>query len=387
MDEAAPTQFDSMSAPGFQGLSGLSGFIEMMKQSDISGPFIQRRIHHGIPLGQGAQFHVYGAQHGAPRQSEFSYLDQPYRTEMRILRKGKLTLRPIYVAFKRPLPAKPSSDHQQDLPIGFGNSGQLRELQLEVLALGHKTLRSHRKIVTMLAWGFDLDPNPDGNVINPISPIIIVECANCSLRKFLMPENDSMPVEVRQKLCHDVCKAVSVLHHVAIIHGDIKTENVLIYAAETTELGCLAKLSDFGISISEEEGKSSSSKIRDSDIGTDGWQAPELLEGVYPCDLAKCDLFSLGLLVWSVMSSRGRSPLSESTPAESALDLAISFLETSGIPDVNKSQIESVLSSLLQNDPRERAPNIQAVCSNLAVQDPDYNRANSWYYSAFKLIN
>ncbi|PUU75249.1 kinase-like domain-containing protein, partial [Tuber borchii] len=95
-----------------------------------------------------------------------------------------------------------------------------------------------------------------------------------------------------QKLGLDIAQGLSALHDAGIIHGDIKTDNMLVYPAEAPFF-CIAKLSDIGFSVLDME---KNKKIYN--IGTPGWQAPELGDiGVSTNMLTKCDYFSLGLLI------------------------------------------------------------------------------------------
>jgi len=277
----------------------------------------------------------------------------------------------IHLAIKRPLfqlPAYPGRDH----PLGFGSPKQLQDFQLEVLALCHPPLRSHRNIVKLLAWGLDYDPRLGDQVVNPISPILMVEHANCSLRELLARARREIPIPilVRRKLCFDVCNAVSVLHNCGIVHGDIKTDNILIFPAEKAERCCLAKLSDFGLSVGEEQANSSRPRSY-SGLGTPGWQAPELVHGssvVKVEDLPKCDLYSLGLVLWSVISGDGGCPLvAGGDRGQDTIKLASSFVNASDLEGPVKESIGEVLEQLLQSDPQKRESSLGDICERLRV--------------------
>lgn len=106
--------------------------------------------------------------------------------------------------------------------------------------------------------------------------------------------NNKIPPKLRLSICFDVASGLDALHGCGIFHCDIKPNNVLLFTDERREL--VAKLADFGLSLAESgEGALLSG-------GTAGWNAPEW-QSFIPADrLAKVDIYSFGLLVWSVMT-------------------------------------------------------------------------------------
>ncbi|KAF8538964.1 kinase-like domain-containing protein [Trichophaea hybrida] len=345
------------------------------------------RVHEAKHLGRGAQFQVYGQCHGVGDKTSY-IIDQPYIDNTKKVWKREIPRSGIDVAIKRTLFTIPFSDqnlNRSNLPLGFGSPDQLHNFQLEVLALCHSPLRNHRNIVQILGWGLDFDPQPNGTCMNPISPILIVEHANCTLRDLIVATRKrGLPVAIRQKLCLDVCNALTAVHDSAIIHGDIKTDNVLVYPAERNELCCVAKISDFGLSIQEEEAKGDSTRC-DSDIGTPGWQAPELRREIPVSELIRCDYFSFGLLVWSVISSDGECPLKGGVRAEAALSMATLFLQSSELPESLKTKIQAVMLSLLQNMPQDRDSSLKDVSTNLSLDSTEvYSIETGWAKELFK---
>ena len=353
----------SMTGSTFRPLASLMDFMKLMETSGVTGPFFQKRIHGGDRLGTGAQFEVYGHRVGVQTSSR---VEQPYWNYTKKLWKRNYQNNSIEVAVKRtkfviPVTEAVANERAETLPTGLGSPKQLHDLQLEMLALSHSALRNHRNIVKLLAWGLDFDPQPQGCALRPISPILVVERGRCSLKDIFLGSDPKqrMPTIIRAKLCSDVCKALDALHESLIIHGDIKTDNVLVFPSDKSEMGCIAKLSDFGLSVSEEESKQHHRlpTFRDDNIGTCGWQAPELEAriGVSPRDLAKCDYFSLGLLIWSVMTANGGCPLGSSDRARSAS----SILSLTNLPESMGNALHKPLSMLLGFDPGGRVEGLK----------------------------
>lgn len=106
----------------------------------------------------------------------------------------------------------------------------------------------------------------------------------------------------RKRLVWEVGTALAFLHACEIYHGDVKTENVLLY--RKTDGGFTAKLSDFGMSVVSQHGH-----LKYLPPGTPHWTAPEIRWARSSnIELDKADVFSFGLLAWRVYCD-GRDPL------------------------------------------------------------------------------
>lgn len=110
---------------------------------------------------------------------------------------------------------------------------------------------------------------------------------------------DLQELDFRCRLTHDVFCALSYLHsqEPAIIHGDVKDSNVLV---DCTGTFCRAKLLDFGLSrlLTRRAQKLG---------GTLRWMAPEVILAEENSSAPSADVFSLGRLVYFVMT--GLQPL------------------------------------------------------------------------------
>eukprot|EP00727_Mastigamoeba_balamuthi_P000163 m51a1_g10143 putative serine threonine kinase (1409) ;mRNA; r:62958-68430 len=91
----------------------------------------------------------------------------------------------------------------------------------------------------------------------------------------------------------DVCKGMSYLHYhePQIIHCDLKSGNVLL------DNNLTAKVCDFGLTVFlDKDTNKSSSKSKDSSIGSLFWTAPEVLAG------APSDVYSFGIIIWEAVT-------------------------------------------------------------------------------------
>ena len=83
-----------------------------------------------------------------------------------------------------------------------------------------------------------------------------------------LQQREYLPIDLRRRLCLDVCQGLDMLHSCGIVHGDVKADNILIFPDETHKYR--AKLSDFGYSVVMNKEKDCLSLG-----GTRPWKAPE----------------------------------------------------------------------------------------------------------------
>ncbi|EGU76083.1 hypothetical protein HZS61_009116 [Fusarium oxysporum f. sp. conglutinans] len=159
---------------------------------------------------------------------------------------------------------------------------------LEIRALLHETLRYHPNIVRLvgLCWG------PNG-ASGSVYPQLVIEYAEHGTLEDLQSNSKSpLSFAVKQKLLYDAGKGLSIIHACSIIHGDIKRQNVLIFADKSSHGLYIAKLADFGGAVYGSEKYDSYRFI----CKTPRYAAPET-DGIVTAEAAKlCDVYSFGLL-------------------------------------------------------------------------------------------
>lgn len=116
--------------------------------------------------------------------------------------------------------------------------------------------------------------------------IVMEYMENGSLAKFI-GKHDITQIDwpLRYTMMHDMTRGIAFLHHVNILHGDIKVDNVLVDKNRRVKIGDLgtAKNPDF------KKGN-----------GTPFYQAPEQCgAGELPPYTHKADVYSLALMLWS----------------------------------------------------------------------------------------
>ena len=95
----------------------------------------------------------------------------------------------------------------------------------------------------------------------------------------------------------DVARGIQHLHSCNIIHADLKAPNVLLQSSSIEAKGCVAKIADFGLSLSKDDALSS--HVPGFRHGTRSHMAPELLtfsQGVSNSS----DVYSYGILLFEI---------------------------------------------------------------------------------------
>lgn len=236
---------------------------------------------------------------------------------------------------------------------------QIHDMYLEVLALSHSHLRRHRNIVKLLGWAHELDYNT--------MPLLVMELAIGDLSTFL-PRPESHDWNIKHHLCLDMSAGLDALHQYGIIHADFKPQNVLIFQEPNDRVPFIAKLSDFGFStIDVKENSNNAISITG---WTEGWQAPEIdhyrdtRTPITTENYRKADIYSFGLVVWSVFCVIGRPPsvTANSNAATSAISM---FKAIIGIPNSLRQTCCLALERILCYDPVTRPESVGSLfCDN-----------------------
>jgi serine/threonine protein kinase len=307
-------------------------FVTALHKSNLPGPVILiDETAERIMVGRGSQFVVYRQRMAVPELTQFST-----RT----------------VAVKVP---RFSLDPKAPLRLaGTAAQKHIHDMYLEVLALTNPIIRSHPYVARLLAWSYD------AYTMN--TPLyLVMELAECSLRSFLQnPVEGTVSHSLRYNLCRNVAAGVDVLHNCGLIHGDLKTDNILIF--KNRKGAYVAKVADFGLSVAE--AVSGVGPVSDVYIGgTLGWQAPEVEQATFiPRDLlASTDNYSFGLLTWSVLLLNGIVPPMNEHGCRSILAREqIQTLRCELIFEIWHDLMEAVC-ALLQLDPAQRPIHLEPL--------------------------
>ena len=104
-------------------------------------------------------------------------------------------------------------------------------------------------------------------------------------------------------MAYKILLAIQSLHIMGICHLDIKPDNILIYG-DNFEI----KIGDFGVSSSIY--RNNEKVLQSGDVGTEGYKAPEIIEGK-DYDGEETDEFSFGVLLFVLLNGIKPFPTAE----------------------------------------------------------------------------
>jgi serine/threonine-protein kinase len=121
------------------------------------------------------------------------------------------------------------------------------------------------------------------------------------------------------RIAHDMLQALRVAHAEAIVHRDVKPDNIILSPDG-------AVLVDFGIAKAVAEAGSDRLTRSGFAVGTSAYMSPEQITGTATLD-ARSDLYSLGCVLFECLA--GRPPFDD--PYE---DLVLTKHQTADVPDL-----------------------------------------------------
>ncbi|KAL8890813.1 MAG: hypothetical protein Q9192_005822, partial [Flavoplaca navasiana] len=223
----------------------------------------------------------------------------------------------------------------------------LRELRV----FAHKPVRKNVNVVQLIGYGAE-------EIQGHLAIYLVADFASGGTLKDYLIEHDDVSMLNRAHFCYDTSSGLAGLHACAIVQGDLKLTNVLVFAY-TGEF--VAKLSDFGGSIFDGDSVYTGSWI---------YNAPEIRRGRSggfgsKVDIYASDVFSLGLVVWETL--QGGRPFIEPSlkvnqlswlnalPRDDLLFQALQSFEMLPIQGAfPKRVIRGVLEGSLPDEPKSR---------------------------------
>lgn len=179
---------------------------------------------------------------------------------------------------------------------------------------------------------------------------LIMEYANRGSLDDYLKNNKSITREQQIDLALEIALALRYLHSQErpIIHGDIKSANILLHE-DNQHL--YAKLTDFGLSTLKSNSKGF--------VGTPAWMAPELFNGQVANE--KSDVYSFGVVLWELVSQQ--SPFSEVINSGVIKSWVLQGIRPE-IPDDCPAALVTVINNCWKENPAER-PIMKDVVADL----------------------
>ncbi|KAF5582072.1 serine threonine kinase [Fusarium pseudoanthophilum] len=238
-----------------------------------------------------------------------------------------------------------------------GSSG-LHSLVNELRIRTHHPIRNHPNIARFrgIAWDFE-----NVEATQP-RPLLLEELApQRSMARFWRDYDFlRMNFMAKMELCLDIAIGLAALHGCDVAHGDVKPDNVLIFPRVGRQEAFMAKLTDFGHSVSAHQGLTS------MPAHTPQWCAPEVLDYNHRLDFSgmkATDVYSFGLVVLSTILGRpyyqDLDTFEVSKRDGSMFDKAILMIEKEDQEcqdsDFEMDIIQQLLSNTLLMKPAERS--------------------------------
>ncbi|MCH7697400.1 MAG: protein kinase [Chloroflexi bacterium] len=180
------------------------------------------------------------------------------------------------------------------------------------------------------------------------------------------PENRLSIPEVI-KTSSQICQALAFAHSQGIVHRDVKPENVWLTADGT------AKLGDFGLSIALDSSRLTQAGTM---LGTVAYMPPELAVGGTREADVRCDLYSLGAMMYEMAAGRppfaGTDPVAIISQHISTAPVAPSW-HNAAVP----KPLEAIILKLLEKRPEERPESAKAVAEQLDALAANMDPASS----------
>lgn len=194
---------------------------------------------------------------------------------------------------------------------------------------------------------------------------IALELAEATLQDYVAGKYDKKKISAKSIL-RQATSGLAHLHLLDIVHRDIKPHNVLL-STPGPRGEVRAMISDFGLCKKLQLGRVSFSR-RSGVTGTDGWIAPEMLNG----NRTTCavDIFSLGCVFYYVLSN-GKHPFGD--PLRRQANILCGENDLTALHDeisqYDKELALILIKAMIANNPSERPP-VMAVHDHPIFWEP-----------------
>lgn len=166
--------------------------------------------------------------------------------------------------------------------------------ELRVLSNSH--LRTHANVVKLLGWSIRADKWTVG-------PQLVLEASSLGDLSTYLRQTGPGVAAIALKLSIDVVQGIQAIHSVGVVHGDIKSSNVLLFPDLTgLEQSYTAKICDFGFSIIASDCSESDDRV--GLARSIPFNAPEVQpeNNILLSDAYRADIFSCGMVLWDIWS-------------------------------------------------------------------------------------
>lgn len=241
-------------------------------------------------------------------------------------------------------------DYRQEVAVKFVKAGGETDELLERFRNERQVLAalSHPHIARLL----------DGGVTADGAPYLVMEyIPGLSLHRYC--DAHRLDTAGRLRLFRLVCLAVDYAHRQAVVHRDLKPDNVLVTADGTP------KVTDFGLAKSTDRAAGPHPSLTEtgSVLGSPSYMAPEQARGAGQVGPA-VDVYGLGAILYELLT--GRPPFRAATPVETLVQV----LHDDPVPprQLDRSlprDLETICLKCLHKDTRRRYPTTAELADDI----------------------
>eukprot|EP00903_Cladosiphon_okamuranus_P009878 g9383.t1 len=257
-------------------------------------------------------------------------------------------------------------DFEGSIRLGSGGFGEVITAKWNGSDVAVKYLREddnrdlvraiRKEIRTHASLHFDyVVPLYAASTIAPNLCMVMEYASEGSLWKYLHENRDPLGHPLQAAFLFDIARGMSFLHSKDILHRDLKSANVLLFANRRL------KLCDFGLCKIKTESSSGSSR---RDVGTSQWMSPEEMNGSSATELT--DVYSFGIVCFEVATRmepfKGRRPLQVMQAVLFKKERPQIPQGASGSPDVLR-----LMERCWQQEPAQRPQGFVPVVEELAI--------------------
>ena len=204
--------------------------------------------------------------------------------------------------------------------------------------------------------------------------IIFELCSKGDLFDYIKCTESGLEEKSCKILFYKIVKIIQTLHQMGISHNNIKAQNILL-DGENFEI----KICDLGASsfTKKENGKKILQAKR---VGSDAYMAPEIILGLN-YDGEKCDIFSLGVLLFFIMNYKAPFPIAKVIKNKNTalrlysfikekknINLYWNYMEKYTITKKLSNEFKNLFIKMVSYNPKER-PTIEQVLNDEWFKD------------------
>jgi serine/threonine protein kinase len=240
------------------------------------------------------------------------------------------------VVFKTLRHVEPPPKENERRPLD-SRVNRLEQFGRELRVLTHNSLRNHENIVRLIGVGWETKRLSQSTSVFHWPFFVLEHSRYGTLMDWL--DEGTASFEARRDLVVDVGLGLQALHGCDVVHGDVKSENVLVFYHPTRKY--VAKIADFGYTMFDLDGVSPTTQRIG---GTPLWNAPDSERALPWKEHHLSDVYSYGFLIWRTMSY-GHWPFDRrgGLPSEEDAILLETLKGTDGLPEKATTSLSTFL--------------------------------------------